>query len=133
MFHRTPFGSLQVTLRNLGAFGEAWSEIARLSPMVVALRTDAALAALTDPLGAPPGEPLRMVVEKFDAAAQGAIAATLETGWALGRTLTGRATPLDAALDVAQAAVEPARRKLRANVRRLGRDEGGAATRAAAE
>lgn len=120
MFPSPSYGAMQSTWRNLRTLGEAWGEIARLSPMVVALRTDAALAALTDPLGAPPGESIRMVVEKFDAVAEGAVAATLESGWAFGRTLTGRATPLDAALDVAQAAVAPARRKLRSNVRRLG-------------
>ncbi|NLH80640.1 MAG: hypothetical protein GX458_07330 [Phyllobacteriaceae bacterium] len=109
----SPWSSLQ-------SYGEAWSEIVRLSPVVVALRTDAALAAFVDPLCAPPGESLRMVVEKLDAAAEGAVAATLETGWALGRTLTGRSTPLEAVLDVARAAVAPARQKLRSNVRRLG-------------
>lgn len=121
MLYRSPLGPFQTTLTNLRAFGDAWSEIARLSPMVVALRTDAAIAAFTDPLGAPPGETVRMVAEKIDAAAEGAVAATLETGLALGRTLTGRATPLDVVLDVAQAAVAPARQKLRSNVRRLGR------------
>ncbi|MCE1235541.1 MAG: hypothetical protein LWW93_04200 [Hyphomicrobiales bacterium] len=120
MFPSPTYGAMQSTWRNLRTFGEAWGEIARLSPMVVALRTDAALSALTDPLGAPPGESLRMVVEKFDAVAEGAVAATLESGWALGRTLTGLTTPLDAALDVAQAAVAPARQKLRSNVARLG-------------
>lgn len=104
---------------SLQSYGEAWSEIVRLSPVVVALRTDAAIAALVDPLGAPPGESLRMVVEKLDAAAEGAVAATLETGLAFGRTLTGQSTPFDAAFDVARAAVAPAREKLRSNVRRL--------------
>lgn len=124
MFPTPSYGAMRSTWRNLRTFGEAWGEIARLSPMVVALRTDAALAALTDPLGAPPGESLRMVVEKFDAVAEGAVAATLESGWALSRTLTGQATPFDAALDVAQAAVAPAREKLRSNVRRLSRGPG---------
>lgn len=104
---------------SLQSYGEAWSEIVRLSPVVVALRTDAAIAALVDPLGAPPGESLRMVVEKLDAAAEGAVAATLETGLAFGRTLIGQSTPFDAAFDVARAAVAPAREKLRSNVRRL--------------
>ncbi len=119
MDHSFQFSGAEATLRNLQSYGEAWSEIVRLSPLVVALRTDVAFAALTDPLGAPAGESLRMVVEKFDAAAEGAVAATLETGWALGRALTGQSTPLDAALDVARAAVAPARQKLRSNVRRL--------------
>lgn len=121
MSHHFQFPVITETLRNLQSYGEAWDEIVRLSPVVVALRTDVAFSALTDPLGMPPGESLRMVVEKFDAAAEGAWAATLETGWALGRTLTGQSTPLDAALDVARAAVAPAREKLRSNVRRLSR------------
>lgn len=133
MPNRSSYGPLQLTLSNLRSFGEAWSEIARLSPMVVALRTDVAFAALTDPLGAPPGETVRMVAEKIDAAAEGAVAATLETGLALGRTLTGRTTPLDAVLDVAQAAVAPARQKLRSNVRRLGRERRRERLRPAAE
>lgn len=119
MSDRVPSDDPRSVWNSLLSFGEAWSEIVRLSPVVVALRTDAALAALVDPLAASPEESVRMVVEKFDAAAEGAVAATLETGFALGRALTGRATPLDAALDVARAAVAPAREKLRSNVRRL--------------
>lgn len=105
---------------HLVAFGRACTEIASLSPMVVALRADAALGAFVDPEAMPTGEPARMVAEKIDAAAEGAVAAMLESGLALGRMLGGRSTPFDAAIDVAQAAVEPARSRLRANVRRLG-------------
>jgi hypothetical protein len=113
---------MQTTFENLRALGDAWSEIARLSPMVVAMRTDVVFTAFTDPFRAPPGETVRMVAEKIDAAAEGAVAATLESGLAFGRTLTGSITPFDAVIDVAQAAVAPARQKLRSNVRRLGRN-----------
>ncbi|MER2606001.1 MAG: hypothetical protein ABTQ29_09240 [Siculibacillus sp.] len=112
------------TMASLVAYGEAWGEIVRLSPMVVALRTDAALAAMRDPGSLPAGEPIRMVAEKIDAAAQGALAATLETGLALGRSLTGRVGPLEAVLGIATEAVAPARVRLRENVERLARARG---------
>ena len=103
---------------------EAVGEIVRLSPMVIALRTDAALAALADPTAVPAGEPARMVVEKFDALAQSSVAATLEVGLAVGRSLTERRLPLDAAFRVTTAALAPIRSRLRDNVRRLGHDQG---------
>lgn len=107
----------------LGLIGmyEAVYEIARLSPMVIALRTDVALAALTDPASVPAGEPMRMVAEKFDAVAQGAVAATLAAGLAVGRGLTERRLPVEAGFGIATAALEPIRGRLRANVDRLGR------------
>ncbi len=109
------------TFDHLVALGRTCTEIASLSPMVIALRTDAALGALVHPEAMPVGEPARMLAEKIDAAAEGAVAAMLESGLAFGRVLGGHETPFDAAIDVAQAAVEPARSRLRANVRRLGR------------
>lgn len=124
MPYRTYQQAMTSTWRNLLSYGEAWNEILRLSPMVVAMRTDQALAAIADPAGASPSESLRMVAEKLDAAAEGTVAATLETGLAVGRSMTGRGTPFDVAIDVAKAAVAPAQHRLRANVERLG---GGAA------
>jgi hypothetical protein len=100
---------------------EAMSEIVRLSPMVVALRTDVALHALADPASVPAGEPIRMVAEKIDALAQGTVAASLEVGLALGRSLTERRLPLAAGFRVATAALAPIRTRLRDNVDRLGR------------
>lgn len=100
--------------------GEAWSEIATLSPQVVALRTDAALHAIGAPSMVPDGEPVRMVAEKIDALAASMVAAALETGLAFGRSLSGQSWPLDAVADIAVAAVAPIRERLRANVERLG-------------
>ncbi len=111
------------TTAGMAGVCEAMTEIARLSPMVIALRTDAAFAAFADPTSASAsasaGEPLRMIVEKIDAMAQSSLAATLEAGLTVGRSLTERRLPLDAAFRVATAAMEPIRGRLRDNVRRL--------------
>lgn len=110
---------LGTTALGMAGVYEAVSEIARLSPMVIALRTDVALAALTDPTSVPADEPLRMVAEKFDAVAQGALAATLETGLAVGRGFVEQRFPFDAGFGIATAALAPIRGRLRDNVRRL--------------
>lgn len=111
---------LQSTVVPMLKVGEAWGEIVTLAPQVVALRTGAALDAIVHPPVMPSGEPVRMVVEKIDAVAEGAVAATLETGMVLGRSLIGRSGPLEALADIATAAVAPMRGRLRANVARLG-------------
>lgn len=120
MTYPTYQDALSSTWNNVLSYGDAWNEIFRLSPVVVALRTDAAFAAITDPAGASPSESLRMVAEKLDAVVEGTIAAALEAGLAIGRSFAGLATPLDVVLDVAKAAVAPAQIRLRANVLRLG-------------
>lgn len=109
---------------NLVRVGEAWGEIASLAPQVVALRTDRALSELVHPPVVPSGETVRMVVEKIDALAAGAVAATLETGLVLGRSLTGQSGPIEGAVDIAMAAVAPTRGRLRANVARLAGHDG---------
>jgi hypothetical protein len=120
---RMPLRQMQTllgsTTAGMAGVCEAVSEIAHLSPMVIALRTDAAFAAFADPSKASAGEPLRMIAEKIDAVAQSSLAATLEAGLAVGRSLTERRLPLDAAFRVATAAMEPIRGRLRDNVRRL--------------
>lgn len=108
------------TVASMVRVGEAWNEIAALSPQVVALRTDAALASLGSFSAVGDGEQLRMVAEKIDALAEGAVAATLESSLAFGRSLSGLGGPLDAAADIVVAAVAPMRERLRANVERLG-------------
>jgi hypothetical protein len=95
-------------------------EIARLSPMVITLRTDVALHALADPASVPAGEPIRMVAEKFDAVAQGTLAAALEAGLVVGRGFCEQRLPLDAGFRIVAAALDPIRDRLRDNVRRLG-------------
>ncbi len=123
--------SIGPTLREITTFGEAVSEIVRLSPMVIALRTDVALNALADPLALPTAETFRMVAEKIDAVAQSAVAATLETGLAVTRSMTEYRMPFDAGFAVANAALAPFRDRLRVNVRRLGSDLDADALRAA--
>lgn len=108
------------TTRGMLGVYEAMCEIARLSPMVIALRTDVALHAIADPASVPAGEPMRMVAEKIDAVAQGAVAATLAAGLAVGRGLAERRLPFDAGFRIATAALGPIRGRLRDNVRRLG-------------
>lgn len=108
------------SVRGAARLCEAMGEIVRLSPMVIALRTDVALHALADPASVPAGEPIRMVAEKIDAVAQGTVAAALEAGLAVGRGLSERQLPLDAGFRIAAAALDPIRDRLRDNVRRLG-------------
>lgn len=63
-----------------------------------------------------------MVTEKLRAASQGAEAGALETAKAALKVMTGQTHPVAMAghmMDVAAAATRPARRKVRANARRL--------------
>jgi hypothetical protein len=63
-----------------------------------------------------------MVTEKLRAASQGAEAGALETAKAALKVMTGQNHPVAMAghmMDVADAATAPARRKVRANARRL--------------
>ncbi|WP_298353304.1 hypothetical protein [Rhodoblastus sp.] len=65
-----------------------------------------------------------MVTEKWRAAAAGAEAGALETAKAALKVMTGQTHPVAVAghmMDVADAATRPARRKVRANARRLTR------------
>ena len=70
-------------------------------------------------------ETARMVEEKVMAACQGAVGASLAWGsFLFASALRGGATPSQfshALIDVAEAAAGPARRKVRANARRLGK------------
>lgn len=124
--------SFQPALLGLLRFGEAMTEIASLSPVVIALRTDVALAALGDPASVPAGEPVRMVAEKIDALAQCSAVVVLEFGLAAIRSLTELRVPLDGGLAIATAAMAPIRDRLRDNVARLGPGRLDAAARPAA-
>ncbi len=69
-----------------------------------------------------------MVTEKWRAAAAGAEAGALETAKAALKVMTGQTHPVAVAghmMDVADAATRPARRKVRANARRLVRPRRG--------
>ena len=117
------------TIAGMSGVCEGVNEIARLSPVVIALRTDAAFAAIADPAAASTGEPIRMITEKFDAVAQSTVAATLEAGLAVSRSVAERRLPVDAVFRVATAAMEPIRDRLRDNVRRLGGERNGTSVR----
>ena len=93
---------------------------------------DAALtiAARTQGMLSPGGEPIEkareaqlMVAEKFDAAVEGAMAAQAAWGAFMIRAAFGGVrTPDDLSIglaDIAEAAARPARKKVRANARRL--------------
>ncbi|TBW40010.1 hypothetical protein EYW49_04890 [Siculibacillus lacustris] len=112
------FGASFAALTRLG---EAYGEIAALAPRVVALRTDAAIGAMTRPSAMAPDEPLRMIVEKFDALMEGAMAATLEAGLAVGRGFAGQGDPIAVMSGIATAAMAPTRHRLRVNLARLDR------------
>ncbi|MBK9081746.1 MAG: hypothetical protein IPL88_06515 [Rhizobiales bacterium] len=92
------------------------------------LHTAETLSARLPMLMTPAGdlaERSRMVTEKFEAAAQGMAAATLELGsfWmkAMFGGVRGPMDVLAGMMDVAAAATEPASRKVQANAKRLRR------------
>jgi len=90
------------------------------------------IAARTQSMFMPGGEPIekareaqRMVAEKVDAAVEGAVAAQAAWGAflikaAFGGVRSALAVSIGLA-DIAEAAAKPARRKVRANARRLNR------------
>ena len=88
----------------------------------IALRTQALLSADAEPIERA-REAQVMVAEKLDAAIEGAVAAQAElAAFLLRATLGGVMTPNDLSLglaSIAEAAARPARRKVRANARRL--------------
>lgn len=88
------------------------------------------IAARTQSMLAPHGEPIEkareaqlMVAEKVDAAFEGALAAQAAWGqFLISAAFGGMRTPQDVSLamaHIAEAAARPARRKVRANARRL--------------
>jgi hypothetical protein len=91
-----------------------------------ALTITARTGGLLSPLGGPAGkarEARLMVQEKVDAAVEGALAAQAAWGTFLVKAASGRVrTPQDLSIDlagIAEAASAPARKKVRANARRL--------------
>lgn len=76
--------------------------------------------ALSDPAGQV--EAMRMVAEKFHAAAEGSMEAALETGRFMLRSAVGRVSADEIAqglVTIGVAAAKPAARRVRANARRL--------------
>ncbi len=97
------------------AMAEAISEIASLTPLVVALRAEAFAGGFPDPLSLQALENGLMVSEKLSVAVEATAAVATAAGVSV---LSGR-LPAYAAADILTAAAEPVRRRLRANVERL--------------
>lgn len=106
-------------LVTLAALGEVFGEIAALSPLVIAMRSDQMAQSLFNPLAAGSVEPVRMVTEKMSAAAEATFEAAAVMGVAMGKAVLSGNPPYDAGERVARAAAEPVSRRLRANVKRL--------------
>jgi hypothetical protein len=91
--------------------------------VTIAARTQGLLTPSLEGSGARAGEARRMVEEKFAAACEGAFAAQVALGsFLVSAAFGGVRTAEDAALgfaDVAEAALAPAHRTVRANARRL--------------
>ena len=98
---------------------ESLGEVARKAPVVAWLRSDSFMAGMMAPLGFDGGESVRMVAEKFAAAAEGAVQASMAAGAGVGHAMmTGMAQP-DLAFRICDAAFEPTRRRVRENYDRL--------------
>ncbi len=98
---------------------ERFSDIARMAPTVVWLRSDALMASMAEPSTFDSRESLLMVSEKIAAMTEGMLRATMTAGAGVGSAImTGIAQP-DLAFKIADAAVEPMRRQVQANYDRL--------------
>lgn len=100
-------------------------QAAQDAAVTISARLPDLAAAARSPAAPPSAEVLRMVSEKTEAAMQGAVAASLAMGQLWTRALFGGVrTPLDAMhglAGVADAAMRPARVRVRANAKRLTR------------
>lgn len=105
-------------LETLASTAVALGEIAAFSPMVVALRTQSFAGGLVNPLAGNPLEHGLMVAEKIAVLAEASIAASAACGLSM---MAGR-DPVNAVAEMAQAAAEPVRRRVRANLERLSCD-----------
>lgn len=103
------------------ATADSLNSIAKFAPMVVMMRSESLLHALTDPRTFDGVESVRMISEKLAALTEGAVNASFVAGSEMGATLmTGVATP-ESAFRIASAALEPTRRTVEANFDRLSR------------
>ena len=91
--------------------------------VTIAARLPMIAKASRKPAAPPPAEMQRMVSEKAEAAMQGAFAASMAMGKLWTRAMFGGLrTPMDVAqglASVADAAMKPARQRVRANAKRL--------------
>jgi len=98
---------------------ESFSDIARMAPMVVWLRSDALMASMSEPLSFDSQESFLMVSEKIAAVTEGAMRATTAAAAGMGSAMmTGMPHP-NLAFQIADAAVEPMRRQVQLNYERL--------------
>ncbi len=98
---------------------ESFGDIARMAPTVVRLRSDAFMASMAEPMTFDSHESFLMVSEKIAAMTEGAMRATFAAGAGIGAAMmTGVAQP-NLAFKIADAAVEPMRRQVKANFDRL--------------
>ncbi len=97
----------------------SFSDIARMAPTVMMLRSDALMASMAEPMAFDSQESILMVSEKIAAVTEGAMRATLAAGAGVGLAMmTGMAQP-NLAFKIADAAVEPMRRQVQSNYDRL--------------
>ena len=94
-------------------------EVAHKAPVVAWLRSDSFMASMVMPMGFDGGESVRMVTEKFAAAAEGAVQASMAVGAGMGRAMMTGSAPADLAFRIVDAAFEPTRRRVRENYDRL--------------
>jgi hypothetical protein len=95
------------------------SDIALMAPTVVKLRSDAFMASMAEPMTFDGQESMLMVSEKIAAVTEGAMRATMAAGAGMGLAMMTGIAPTDLAFKIADAAVEPMRRQVRANYDRL--------------
>ena len=101
------------------ATAASFSDIARMAPTVVKIRSDAMMASMVSPLAFDGEETLMMVSEKIAAMTEGAMRATFAAGTGMGLAMMTGVAPANLAFTITDAAVEPMRRQVQANFDRL--------------
>ncbi len=101
------------------ATASSFSDIARMAPTVVKIRSDAMMASMASPLSFDGDETIMMVSEKIAAMTEGAMRATLAASAGFGLAMMTGTAPANLAFTITDAAVEPMRRQVQANFDRL--------------
>ena len=101
------------------ATAASFSDIARMAPTVVKIRTDDFMTSMASPLTFDGEESLMMVAEKIAAMTEGAMSAMFSAGTGMGLALMTGIAPANLAFTITDAAVEPMRRQVQANFDRL--------------